>query len=135
MDYRFVRTTCPYCGCGCEMLLEVMDGKLIGTHPSKTASMNQGKLCIKGWSAHEFVHSPERLTTPLVRKNGALREASWDEALDFTASRLAEIKEKHGGDSVAFLASARCTNEESYLTQKLCRAAFRTNNVDHCARL
>lgn len=135
MDYRFVRTTCPYCGCGCEMLLEVMDGKLIGTFPSKTGPMNQGKLCIKGWSAHEFVHSPERLTTPLVRKNGALQEVSWDEALDFTASRLTEIKAKHGGDSLAFLASARCTNEESYLVQKLCRAAFGTNNVDHCARL
>jgi len=135
MDYRFVRTTCPYCGCGCEMLLEVMDGKLIGTFPSKTGPMNQGKLCIKGWNAHEFVHSPERLTTPLVRKNGALQEVSWDEALDFTASRLTEINAKHGGDSLAFLASARCTNEESYLVQKLCRAAFGTNNVDHCARL
>lgn len=135
MDYGFVRTTCPYCGCGCEMLLEVMDGKLIGTLPSKTGPMNQGKLCIKGWNAHEFVHSSERLTTPLVRKNGALQKVSWEEALDFTASRLTEIKENHGGDSLAFLASARCTNEESYLVQKLCRAAFGTNNVDHCARL
>ncbi len=84
MDYRFVKTTCPFCGCGCQMLLEVLDGKLIGTVPLKKAPMNDGKLCIKGWNAHEFVHSPNRLTTPLVRKNGALQAASWDEALDFT---------------------------------------------------
>ena len=135
MDYRFVRTTCPYCGCGCQMLLEVLDGKLIGTLPAKTAPMNQGKLCIKGWTAHEFVRSPNRLTTPLVRKNGTLKEASWDEALDLTVSRLKEIRDEHGGDSLAFLSSARCTNEENYLLQKFCRAGFGTNNVDACARL
>jgi predicted molibdopterin-dependent oxidoreductase YjgC len=135
MDYRFVRTTCPFCGCGCQMLLEVMDGKLIGTLPLKKAPMNDGKLCIKGWNAHEFVHSPERLTTPLMRKNGSLQEVSWDEALDFTVSRLGEIRDEHGGDSLAFLSSARCTNEENYLLQKFCRAGFGTNNVDACARL
>ncbi len=135
MDYRFVRTTCPFCGCGCQMLLEVMDGKLIGTLPLKKAPMNDGKLCIKGWNAHEFVHSPERLTTPLMRKNGSLQEVSWDEALDFTVSRLKEIRDEHGGDSLAFCSSARCTNEENYLFQKFCRAGFGTNNVDACARL
>jgi predicted molibdopterin-dependent oxidoreductase YjgC len=135
MDYRFVQTTCPYCGCGCQMLLEVLDGQLIGTLPLKTAPMNQGKLCIKGWNAHEFVRSPNRLTTPLIRKNGALQEASWDEALDFTVSRLEEIRDEHGGDSLSFLSSARCTNEENYLLQKFCRAGFGTNNVDACARL
>ncbi len=135
MDYRFVKTTCPFCGCGCQMLLEVLDGKLIGTVPLKKAPMNDGKLCIKGWNAHEFVDSPNRLTTPLVRKNGALQAASWDEALDFTVSRLKEIKDKNGGDSLAFLSSGRCTNEENYLLQKFCRAGFGTNNVDACARL
>ena len=124
MDYRFVRTTCPFCGCGCQMLLEVLDGKLIGTLPLKKAPMNNGKLCIKGWNAHEFGHSPERLTTPLIRKNGALQEAPWDEALDFTVSRLKEIRDEHGGDSLAFLSSARCTNEENYLFQKFCRAGL-----------
>lgn len=117
------------------MLLETLDGKIIGTWPHKTATMNQGKLCIKGWNAHEFVRSPERLTTPLIRKNGSLQEASWDEALDYTVSRLKEIKEKHGSNSVACLSSARCTNEENYLLQKFCRAGFGTNNVDACARL
>jgi formate dehydrogenase alpha subunit len=117
------------------MLLQVMDGKIEGTMPSRTNPMNQGKLCIKGWNAHEFVHSPERLTKPLIRKNGALEETSWEEALDFTAARLKEIKDRNGGDSLAFLASAKCTNEENYLLQKIARVVFGTNNVDHCARL
>lgn len=91
MDYRLVRTTCPYCGCGCEMMLEVANGKLIGTFPSKNSPMNQSKLCIKGWNAHEFVHSPERLTKPLIRKDGSLTEVSWDEALDYTAAKLSSI--------------------------------------------
>lgn len=135
MDYRFVRTTCPYCGCGCQMLLEVCGGKLVGTLPLKTARMNYGKLCIKGWNAHQFVHSPERLTKPLVRKNGELKEASWEEALDRVVTGLSEIKDKHGGHSLGFFSSARTCNEENYLVQKLCRAGFGTNNVDHCARL
>jgi predicted molibdopterin-dependent oxidoreductase YjgC len=135
MDLEFVRTICPYCGCGCEMLLEVLDGKIVETLPSKTNPMNQGKLCIKGWNVHEFVDSPKRLTAPLLRKNGELQEVSWDEALDFAASRLKEIKEADGGDSMAFLTSAKCTNEENYLLQKFCRAGFGTNHVDHCARL
>lgn len=135
MDSRFVRTTCPYCGCGCEMLLEVVDGRLVGTIPSKSNPMNDGKLCIKGWNAHEFVPSSRRLTSPLMRKDGELKEVSWDEALDFCATRLREIKEAHGGDSLAFLASAKCTNEENYVFQKFCRVGFGTNNIDHCARL
>jgi predicted molibdopterin-dependent oxidoreductase YjgC len=97
--------------------------------------VNEGKLCVKGWNIHEFVHSPKRLTRPLLRQNGILAEVSWDEALDFTARRLREIKEAHGSDSLAFLASAKITNEENYLIQKFARAAVGTNNVDHCARL
>ena len=135
MDYQFVRTTCPFCGCGCQMLLEVCEGKLVGTIPLKTATMNQGKLCIKGWNAHQFVHSPYRLTSPLVRKNGKLEECTLDEALDTVVSGLSTLKEKYGGQSLAFLSSARTTNEENYLVQKLCRAGFGTNSVDHCARL
>ena len=135
MDHQFVRTTCPYCGCGCQMLLVRSNGRLVDTLPLKDATMNQGKLCIKGWNAHEFVHSPERLTKPLIRKNGKLEEASWDEALDRVAEGFAKIRDTHGGDAVAFLSSARTTNEENYLVQKLCRAGFGTNHVDHCARL
>jgi predicted molibdopterin-dependent oxidoreductase YjgC len=135
MEYKTVLTTCAYCGCGCNFYLEVLDGQIIGTIPSKTSPVNRGKLCIKGWNIHEFVQSPERLTRPLLRKNGQLKEVSWDEALDYTASKLKEIKEANGNDSVALLASAKATNEENYLIQKFARAALGTNNVDHCARL
>jgi predicted molibdopterin-dependent oxidoreductase YjgC len=135
MDYEFVKTTCPFCGCGCQMFLEVMDGKLVRTIPCKGAQMNEGKLCIKGWNAHEFVHSPDRLTSPLVRKNGKLQKASWEEAMETVVTNLSSIRERQGGNSIAFLSSARCSNEENYLLQKLCRAGFGTNNVDHCARL
>jgi len=135
MDYRSVLTTCPYCGCGCGLYLEVVDGRIVQTLPSKTSPVNQGKLCIKGWNAHEFVQHPRRLTRPLMRRGDAQEEASWDEALDAVASELKRVREAHGPDSVAFLTSARCTNEENYLLQKFARAAIGTNNVDHCARL
>lgn len=135
MDYKFVQTTCPYCGCGCQMLLEVLDGKLIGTQPLKTGRMNQGKLCIKGWTVHEFVGNEERLTRPLIKTDGAFREASWEEALDLVVARLTAIRDQHGPDALGFLSSARTTNEENYLMQKLARVGFGTNNVDHCARL
>lgn len=135
MDYRTVLTTCTYCGCGCNFFLEVLDGQLIGTLPCKTSPTNEGKLCIKGWNVHEFVHSPKRLTKPLVRKNGQLTESSWEEALSITADRLKQLATEHGPDSLAFLASAKVTNEENYLLQKFARAGVGTNNIDHCARL
>jgi predicted molibdopterin-dependent oxidoreductase YjgC len=135
MDYRTVLTTCTYCGCGCNFYLEVLDGRIIDTIPCKTSPVNEGKLCVKGWNVHEFIQSPRRLTRPLLRKNGALEEVSWEEALEYTASRLKEIKEAHGADSLAVFASAKITNEENYVIQKFARAALGTNNVDHCARL
>lgn len=135
MEFKTVLTTCPYCGCGCGLLLEVADGKVIGTLPSKTSPVNEGKLCIKGWTVHEFIHSPSRLKRPLIRKEEVLKEASWEEALDLSVRRLREIKEKYGPDSIAVLTSAKCTNEENYLLQKFTRAVLGTNNIDHCARL
>jgi predicted molibdopterin-dependent oxidoreductase YjgC len=135
VDYQTVLTTCTYCGCGCGLYLEVLDDRVIDTIPSKTSPVNEGKLCIKGWNVHEFIHSPNRLTQPLLRKNGLLKEVSWDEALDYAVSRLKQIKDANGSDSIAFLASAKVTNEENYLIQKFARAAVGTNNVDHCARL
>jgi len=113
----------------------VLDGQVIDTIPCKTAPVNEGKLCIKGWNVHEFIQSPKRLTTPLVRKDGVLTEVTWDEALDYMVSKLKEIKDAHGSDSIAFLTSAKVTNEENYLLQKFARAAIGTNSVDHCARL
>ncbi len=135
MDYRNTLTTCTYCGCGCTLLLESLDGKLTGTIPCKTGPVNEGKLCIKGWNAHAFVQSDKRLKKPLLRQNGELVEVSWDEALDFASTRLKEIKKTNGPDSVGFCTSAKVTNEENYLMQKFARAGMGTNNIDHCARL
>ncbi len=135
MGFKTVLTTCPYCGCGCGVLLEVLDGKLVGTLPSKTSPVNEGRLCVKGWTVHEFVTHPTRLTKPMVRKDEGLAESSWNEALGLAVKRLGEIKEKYGPDSIAVLTSAKCTNEENYLLQRFTRAAIGTNNIDHCARL
>lgn len=117
------------------IFLEILDGEPIGTIPCKTSPVNEGKLCIKGWNVHEFIRNKNRLKTPLLRKNGILEKVSWDEALDFTAAKLKEIHAAGGPDSIGFLSSAKVTNEENYLLQKFARAAVKTNNIDHCARL
>ena len=135
MEYKNVLTTCIYCGCGCGLYLETLDGHITGVWPSKTHPITQGKLCIKGWNAAGFVYHPDRLKTPLIRKNGELVEATWDEALSLIAERLSTIKAESGPNSIAFLSSAKCTNEENYLLQKFSRAVIGTNSVDHCARL
>jgi predicted molibdopterin-dependent oxidoreductase YjgC len=137
VEYKNVLTTCIYCGCGCGLYLQVLDGQVVGTLPAKGHPISEGKLCIKGWNAHGFVHHPDRLTAPLIRdeKGGLLRQASWEEALDLVASRLHQIQADSGPDALGFLASAKCTNEENYLLQKLARGVIGTNNVDHCARL
>jgi predicted molibdopterin-dependent oxidoreductase YjgC len=135
MEYKNVQTTCVYCGCGCGLYLEVVDGRITGVWPDKTHAVSQGKLCIKGWNVADFVYHPDRLKTPLIRRNGELVEASWDEALSLIAERLGTIKAESGPDSLAFLSSAKCTNEENYLLQKFARAVIGTNSVDHCARL
>lgn len=128
-------TTCVYCGCGCGLYL-VSDGKkLVGSYPSKNHPISRGSLCVKGWNVHEFSNSPQRLTTPLIKKDEKFVDASWEEALSLIAKKFTEYKEKYGSDSLAFLSSAKTTNEENYLMMKLARAVFKTNNVDHCARL
>ena len=134
-DYQTVPTVCPYCGTGCGMLLEVSGGMLSGVLPQKDHPVSRGTLCVKGWTAHEFVHSPGRLTRPLVRKDGKSKAASMEEALALVAVKLREAVKTHGPDAVAFVCSAKCTNEENYLLQKFVRAVVGTNNIDHCARL
>lgn len=129
-----VRTVCTYCGCGCEMDLKVHENRVLGPASCK-GGINDGSLCAKGRFGLDFIHSPDRITQPLIRTDKGFRKASWDEALDFTADRLSEIRQKSGPDSLAGLSSARCTNEENYLFQKLFRGVIGTNNVDHCARL
>jgi len=130
-----VLTTCIYCGCGCGLYLESDNGRVVGSYPSANHPVSKGALCIKGWNAYEFINKIDRLKSPLVKANGRFRKAGWDEALDLVCRRLSEIKEKHGSDSLAFLSSAKTTNEENFLMMKLARAVFKTNNVDHCARL
>lgn len=128
-------TVCPYCGCGCAFHLQSDGVELTGVAPAMEHPISKGSLCVKGWKAYEFVNHPERLTTPLIRKNGELQEATWDEALDTVAKKLSAIKEEHGGDALGFMSSAKTLNEENYVFQKMARAVFGTHNVDHCARL
>jgi len=127
---RQVITTCPYCGVGCQLELHVKGERVIEVTPS--GGVNQGQACVKGrFGITEFVHHRERLTTPLIRRNGNFEEATWEAALDLVASKLASYKE----DEVAVISSAKCTNEDNYVAQKFTRAVLGTNNVDHCARL
>lgn len=135
MNFSYVPTTCPYCGCGCGLNLVVQDGKITGVEPWKRHPVSEGKLCPKGLACDEFVHSEDRLTVPLIKKDGKFVESTWDEALALVASKLKATQETYGPNSVAFLASARITNEENYLMNKLARAGFSTNYLDHCARL
>ena len=158
-----VETVCPYCGCGCNLTLYVNRNQIIRVS-SKEDTINEGWLCAKGRFGYGFVHSPDRLKKPLIRiapkesqesgvrsqelgnkhqmKDSSLvtyhsslfKEVSWEEAFDYIAKKLKEIKEKYGPDSISGLSSARCTNEENYLFQKFMRAVIGTNNVDHCAR-
>lgn len=130
-----VKTICPYCGTGCGLQLLVREGRLVGAEPDFANPVSQGSLCIKGqFASWEFVHSPDRLTRPLIRRDGELRPATWEEAYDLVATRLLEIRDTYGPDALVFWSSARATNEANYLMQKLARAVVGTNNVDNCAR-
>jgi predicted molibdopterin-dependent oxidoreductase YjgC len=130
-DYE-VKTTCPYCAVGCQMFLGIKDGKIIGVRGDPDGPSNKGRLCVKGrFGIAEFVHHKDRLTTPLIKKNGTFVEATWDEALDLVAEKLKQF----GPDEVGVVSSARSTNEANYIMQKFGRAGLGTNNVDHCARL
>ena len=137
-ELKKVRTTCPYCGVGCQMDLNIHNGRIVKVTGNRAYKQpNEGSLCVKGRFGLDFVGHPDRLKVPLLRreKGGEFTEASWDEALDFIAARLGKVKAESGPDSIAGLSSARCANEENYLFQKFMRAVIGTNNVDHCARL
>jgi predicted molibdopterin-dependent oxidoreductase YjgC len=135
IEYKNVLTVCPYCGTGCALNLQVLDKRLVGVLPAKDHVISQGGLCIKGWNAHDFVNHKDRLQMPLIKKDGRFVEATWEEALTLVAEKFASVKAESGPDSIAVLASAKCTNEENYLLQKFTRAVIGTNNIDHCARL
>lgn len=129
-----VKTTCPFCGTGCNFDLVTKDDRVIGVLSNPESVVNKRALCVKGRFGWDFVHNENRLTTPLIKKNGEFEPATWEEAYDLISKRLTEIKEQYGPGSFAALSSARCTNEENYLVQKFTRAVMGTNNVDHCAR-
>ncbi len=132
---KSVITTCPYCGVGCQIELLVQDGKIVRSNGVEGVSPNDGRLCVKGRFGYEFVHSHDRLTKPLIKRNGKFEEASWDEALNLIAEKFTAIRDKYGPDSLAGYASAKCTNEDNYLFQKFIRTVFGTNNIDYCTRL
>ena len=137
-EMQKVKTTCTYCGVGCQMDLNIHNGRIVKVTGNRSyVQPNGGSLCVKGRFSLDFINHPDRLKTPLIRrkKGEPLTEATWEEAVDFVAKKLATIAKKHGPDSVAGFSSARCTNEENYLFQKFMRAVIGTNHVDHCARL
>jgi len=144
---REIETTCPYCGVGCSIYLGVRAGNIVRIRGNEKSPVNQGELCVKGRFGIDFVHHPDRLMRPLIRreevpkgqrlKEGiqAFREADWEEALDRVARGLADMVQRYGPNAIGALSSAKCTNEENYILQKFARAVLGTNNVDHCARL
>jgi formate dehydrogenase alpha subunit len=132
---RIVPTTCPYCGVGCNLHLHIKDDLVYKVTSPFDSPSNHGNLCVKGRFGYDFIHSKDRLTQPLMRKDEELIPASWEEAMGHIAERLLDIRAKYGPDSIGFLVSAKCTNEENYLMQKVARGIIGTNNVDHCARL
>ena len=143
---KSVRSTCPYCGVGCQIDLKIKDDRIIRVDAPFDVAPNFGRLCAKGRFGIDFVHHPSRLTNPLIRKDlgikprqpiglDGFRQATWDEALELAASKLADIVKEYGGDAVGTFCSAKATNEDNYVFQKLVRAVLGTNNVDHCARL
>ena len=153
---KVVMTTCTYCGVGCQFELNIKDDKIIRVTSTEKAPVNGNHLCVKGRYGYDFVHHAERLTKPKVRryllegkKKAVIRisyrvstsdqwdwvETEWDTALDITAKKLMQARDQFGADSIGVLTSAKCTNEENYLMNKLARQVIGTNNIDHCARL
>ena len=131
MQMKYVPTTCPYCGTGCSFNLVVQDNKVAGVAPYQRSPVNEGKLCPKGTYAYEFINHPDRLTKPLIKKDGKFMEASWDEAYDLIAKKFKQYKP----DECACLSSARVSNEENYAMMKFARGVMKTRHIDHCARL
>jgi len=134
-DVKKVKTTCSYCGTGCNFYLNVKDNKVVKVTSDYDAPVNRGNLCIKGRYGYDFIHSADRLKTPLIKRNGVFHEADWDEALQLVADKFRELIDKYGPEKVGGFSSSRCTNEENYLLAKWARCAVGSNNVDNCARV
>jgi formate dehydrogenase alpha subunit len=130
-----VHTVCPFCGCGCGVYLEVKDNLLVRVRPDADSPLSRGTLCVRGSYGCDFVHSPERLSSPMVKVNGNFEAVSWEEALGVVAEAFKRIKETHGSSSLAVFGSSKCTNEENYLLQRFARCVLGTNNIDNGGRL
>ncbi|MDT8405211.1 formate dehydrogenase subunit alpha [Sulfuriflexus sp.] len=135
MEDRRVRTVCTYCGVGCNLEVLLKDGEVRAIDTADDAEVNQGHACVKGRYAFAYYNHPDRLRSPLLRKNGELQAVSWDEALDHIAARLDGIRQTHGVQAIAGISSSRCTNEENFLMQKFMRVVIGNNNIDGCARV
>jgi formate dehydrogenase major subunit len=133
-EIQKVRTTCPYCGVGCQMWLHVKGDRITKVTGVRNAAPNKGRLCVKGRFGYDFIYSEERLKAPLIREKEEFREASWEEALDLIAAKFKEIIAEHGPDAIAGVSSSRSINEDSFQMQKLFRSVIGTNNIDNCAR-
>ena len=132
---RRVKTTCTYCGTGCNFFLNVKDDRVIKVSSDFAAPVNKGNLCIKGRYGYDFIHHEDRITSPLIKEGDGFRTASWEEALALVATRFKEVMSEHGEDKVGGFSSSRCSNEENYLLAKWVRCAVGSNNVDNCARV
>ncbi len=132
---NWTRTTCSYCGTGCEMSVGTKENQIVSIRALLDAPVSRGHLCVKGRYAFDFVNAADRITEPMIRKDGAWHRVTWEEAISFTATQLKRILEEHGSESIGILGSARATNEENYLAQKFARVVIGTNNVDCCARV
>lgn len=130
-----VRTTCTYCGVGCQLEVSLIDGEIRGIQAPVTAKVNEGHTCLKGRFAFQFYDHPDRLRDPLIKKNGNFEVVTWDEAYDYITDRLLKVKDEYGADAIGCISSSRATNEENYLMQKMTRVALNTNNIDGCARV
>ena len=130
-----VQTTCPFCGCGCSINVEVKNNRLVRVTAGSRDGINHGALCVRGSYGFDFIHSPERLAAPLVKKDGTFKQGPWEEALETVASEFSRIKNEHGPGSLAILGSSKCTNEENYLLQRFARCVLGTNNIDNGSRL
>lgn len=133
--FKKTETICAYCGVGCGLILYTDEkNNIIFAKGKKDSPVNKGRLCVKGRYGFEYVNSPERLKKPLIKENGEFKEVEWNKAINYVAKKLKEIKEKYGPNSIAFIGSSRCTNEDNYVLQKFARAVIGTNNIDNCAR-
>ena len=130
-----VNTICSYCGCGCGITLYVKDNKVVRATPDKDNPLNHNTLCVRGSYGYDYVHSPERLTSPLIKKDGEFEEATWEQAIDEILEQFTRIKQEYGSNSLAIFGSSKCTNEENYLIQKFARCVLGTNNIDNGSRL